>query len=314
MKNHTATVLLQSFFSAALGIEKKYCLYLPPGYRQSNRRYAVLYLFRGHEQEWFDRYMDKSRGGRAVQDLLDEMIAAGKIPPIIAVGVGLTSDDHQVYGLGVNFLNPAAAGGHPGIGSGLWERYLRHDLISHIDNTYRSIPDSAARAADGFSLGGYTAVMLAIKHPGLFGAVGSYDGSHMFHNLNDPRLPGDRPDDSLWLREDAMFAPAFRRKGRKNYDHDYILSYNPLNLLDNMPTAQKSILRKTRFSIRSAAGDGMAGNRDRALHLLTLLNRHGIANTAGHLVLSEAAGHTWKDADRHLRENLPVFFNHHREQ
>lgn len=150
------TVKTGRFFSEALGVEKRYKIYLPPGYSYTEARYPVLYLFRGHEDEWFNPFQDHSRGGSAVQDIADELIQAGQIGEMIIVGVSMASDDGQVFGLGVNFLNPALAKKHPGIGSGRFEDYFLHDLIPHVDAEYRTLGHPGARAADGFSLGGYT--------------------------------------------------------------------------------------------------------------------------------------------------------------
>lgn len=299
------SVLTPSFYSPALGIEKRYKIYLPPGYDHEQQRYPVLYLFRGHENEWFDPYQDHSRGGEAIQNLMDELIGDGIIGKLIVVGVGMTSDNGQVYGLGINFLNPRLAGRQGGIGSGQFEDYFVNDLIPHIDHHYRTIPQRACRGADGFSLGGYTAVMLAIKHPQLFCSVGSYDGSHMFRDLDDPRLAYDRHDDLLWVRNDNLFAPAFRRPRQRRYDVAYMMSYSAVNLLEKISPADRRLLEKTDFFIQSAAFDGLQGNRDRAVHLVTLLHLHGIPNRAGRLILSNDAHHTWKFADLHMRETLP---------
>lgn len=295
----------EAFFSPALGISKQYQIYLPPGYQESGRRYPVLYLFRGHEKEWFDPYQDHSRGGTAIQHLADELIQAGKIGEMIIVGVSMTSDDGEVYGLGINFLNPEKAKGHPGIGSGKFEDYFTRDLISHIDTAYRTIPDRAHRGADGFSLGGFCSVMLAIKHPELFASVGSYDGSFMFRNLNDPRYSFPTGDDTLWVRSDDLFAPAFRRRGHNRYDIDYLLSYNSLNLLEKLPPKKKALVQATNFYIKSAAFDGFQGNRDRSVHLVTLFQLYGIKNRVSSMVLSNDAHHNWKFADLHIRKTLP---------
>ncbi len=299
-------VVKGKFFSPILGVEKHYNVYLPPGYEQSRRRYPVLYLFRGHEDEWFNPYQDHSRGGEAVQHLGDDLIRRRRIGKMLIVGVSSTSDDGEVQGLGVNFLNPRAVQKHPGVGSGRFEDYLVYDLIPHIDATYRTIADREHRGADGFSLGGFTAVMLAVKHPELFGSVGCYDGSHMFHNLNDPRLNFTTFDDPLWVRNDDMFAPAFRRPRHKKYDIDYLLSYNTLNLLEQLPPQEKAKVQSIHFYITSAAFDGFQGNRDRAIHLMTVFALHGIENRATSLILCNDAHHNWKFADLHLRLSLPL--------
>ena len=304
----TGSVSRETFDSPILGVKKNYQIYLPPGYyRSPQKHFPVLYLFRGHEKEWFDPYQDHSRGGVAIQHLADELINAGEIGEMIIVGPGMMSDDGEVYGLGVNFLNPAQAKQHSGIGSGRFEDYFVTDVIGHIEREYRAIPKQQARGADGFSLGGYTAVMLALKHPGLFSSVGSYDGSHMFLHLNDPRysLNSYHDLDTLWVRNDKMFAPAFCNPGRKKYNIEHLRRYSSLDILEGLTAAQKKRIRqKIKFYIKTAAFDGFQGNRDRGVHLVTLFQLFGIPNHASALVLSSDAHHTWKFADLHMRETL----------
>ncbi len=302
--NLAGKVISGKFYSQVLKIEKRYKIYLPPSYFTSSDRYPVVYLFRGHEKEWFDPYQDHSRGGRAIQHLADELIQSGEMGEMILVGVSMASDDGSVMGLGVNFLNPEATGSVTGIGTGQFESYLLNDVIPHIESTYRVRKGREYRGADGFSLGGFLTVMMAVKHPELFCSVGSYDGSHMFHNLDDPRHDFGGPDDFLWFRKDDMFAPAFRPPGKIRYDIDYLLKYNPLNILQTMDQSQLALLRSTRFYITSAAFDDSQGNRDRNVHLITLLHQYGIYNQVPSLILSTDAHHNWKFADLHMRETL----------
>lgn len=309
MENHPETrkhgaVKKETFFSPALGVKKNYHIYLPPGYEEPAERYPVLYLFRGHEKEWFDPYQDHSRGGTAIQHLADELIQSGSMGEMIIVGVSMTSDDGAVYGLGINFLNPRKAREHAGIGSGRFEDYFTRDVISHIDTTYRTIPERAHRGMDGFSLGGFCSVMLAIKHPELFSSVGSYDGSFMFRNMKDPRRSSPHNDDNLWVRNDELFAPAFRRPRKNRYDVEYLRSYNPLDLLEKLSAKEKKQIQMMQFYIKSAAFDGFQGNRDRSVHLVTLFQLHGIENCVSSLVLSSDSHHNWKFADLHMRETL----------
>jgi len=302
-KRSTGVVKNVSFHSKALGVEKKYRIYLPPGYYSSEKRYPVLYLFRGHEKEWFDPEQDYSRGGKAVQHLADELIADGRMCEMIIVGPSMTSDDGSIYGLGVNFINPEAAKDAEGIGDGQFEDYFCQDVIQHIDSTYRTI--KGVQAADGFSLGGFTSLMLAIKHPGLFCSVGSYDGSHMFRSMNDPRYPGLR-NDTLWLRRDQMFAPAFRRPGTDVHDLEHLLSYNLLNILEGYTKRKLEKIRACRYFITTACADGMEGNRDRGVHVVSVFQQYEIVNQADELVLSNDALHNWHFSDLHLRRTLQL--------
>src|SRR5215472_4454757 len=58
-----------------------------------------------------------------------------------------------------------------------FEDYIAKDLISEIDEKYRTIREKHARAIAGLSMGGYGALKLALKYPGLFAFAGSLSGA-----------------------------------------------------------------------------------------------------------------------------------------
>jgi S-formylglutathione hydrolase FrmB len=64
-----------------------------------------------------------------------------------------------------------------------WEDYFLHDVISDAQDRFR-INGGDARAIAGISSGGYAAVNLALKYPGLFFFAGSLSGP-----LDAPRNP-----------------------------------------------------------------------------------------------------------------------------
>lgn len=299
--SHTGTVRLVSFYSTALGIPKSYNIYLPPNYDTASTRYPVVYLFRGHEREWVNSHEDSSRGGRAVQDIADSLIAAGAIRPMILVMPGLSSDDNTVPGMGIDFLHVELAEGKRGLGTGRFERYLVDDLISHIDATYRTIPDRQHRGTDGFSLGGYTALMLAVRHPDRFASAGCYDGTHMWLDLNDPRHDDGPTDDFTWLKQ-PMFAPAFGSPP----DTDYMNRYNTASLIRHVSPDTLARIRQVRFHIQSAAFDGDKGNIDRNRHIVEILRQAGIPNSFSDTPVTADAIHNWHYADLHITMTLPL--------
>jgi hypothetical protein len=71
-----------TFLSQALGIEKSFNIYLPQGYENGKEKYPVMYLFRGHEDEW------KERGN--IKELADEAVTDEEIGEMIIVLPGLT--------------------------------------------------------------------------------------------------------------------------------------------------------------------------------------------------------------------------------
>lgn len=126
-------------------------VYLPPGYETGTARYPVVYNLHGGggspERQW-----DRTR--KTLTDAMDN----NRVHPVIYVFVN---------GLGnTNFVNNRE-------GKQI-ERSLVTELIPFVDKTYRTIANRAGRAVDGFSMGGYGALMLAFRNPELFASVVSY--------------------------------------------------------------------------------------------------------------------------------------------
>src|SRR5688572_22828110 len=71
------TISAASFRSVTLGEDIAYNVYLPAGYEGSDKRYPVLYLLHGRG--------DSMAAWTQVKGELDAMIAAGEIPPLIAI-------------------------------------------------------------------------------------------------------------------------------------------------------------------------------------------------------------------------------------
>ena len=131
------------------GTRASYLIYLPPSYASdSNRRFPVLY--------WLHEGNGNQLNGAPMVALLSDKMRSGNIPPFLVVLVqGLPS---------VRYFN-ARDGKRP------VEDVIVHDLIPHIDATYRTIASPAARAIEGMSMGGYGALRLGLKFPQLFGVV-----------------------------------------------------------------------------------------------------------------------------------------------
>lgn len=71
-----------------------------------------------------------------------------------------------------------------------FEDYIVKDLISDVDEKYRTIHDGHARAIAGLSMGGYGAIKIGVKYPELFALAGSLSGA--FNGPTD--LAKRRPD------------------------------------------------------------------------------------------------------------------------
>lgn len=152
-----SSVIYRSFYSPALRLEKKYCLYLPPSYYQDdNRRYSSVYLLPGlmdYERTWCDK-------GR-IHEHMDNLIGSGKIGEMIVV---MPDKEYEAA------IKPEL--------SELFARYLGVDLVSHIDRDYRTIAHRNHRGIEGLSLGASWAMRMALWYPHLYSSVSCLSGGY----------------------------------------------------------------------------------------------------------------------------------------
>lgn len=129
-----------------------YNIYLPPGYDQSEHRYPVIYVLHGGG--------GNEDGMRFVaEEYAEKFIATGVMPPALLV---FPSGGPDSFFLDNGVIRQQAY--NP-------DAYLVRELIPHIDDNYRSIKESRARAITGFSMGGYGTYHFAFKYPEFFGAA-----------------------------------------------------------------------------------------------------------------------------------------------
>ncbi len=127
-------------------------VYLPPGYESGDARYPVVYNLHGAGGGSPDRQWERTR--KTLRDAMEN----NRVAPRIYV---------FVEGLGDTFFVDA----DPGLKV---ESSIIQELIPLIDKRYRTIAAANGRAIDGFSMGGFGALMLAFRHPEHFSAVVSY--------------------------------------------------------------------------------------------------------------------------------------------
>jgi len=150
------TLTSSSAFSAALGENISYEIYLPNGYDSSQDRYPTMYLLHGRG--------DTMQAWTREKDDLDSLIGSGAIPPTIVV-----MPDAPWSGRGSWYVDSQYTGSdYPGRPV---ETALTHDLVNAIDAAYRTVPDRAARGVGGYSMGGYGALRYVLAHPDVFSAA-----------------------------------------------------------------------------------------------------------------------------------------------
>jgi enterochelin esterase-like enzyme len=146
--------------------ERDLFVYLPPGYEASDRRYPVAYLLHAFGQDARQLVHPPTDGRRwspPLEDVLDPVFGRMGTSPLIVV----VPDGDTAYGCGQWVDSPV---------TGAYQQYLVHDVVGHVDRTYRTLPYAASRGVLGFSSGGAGAWNLGSQYPGTFGAVAMLSG------------------------------------------------------------------------------------------------------------------------------------------
>jgi enterochelin esterase-like enzyme len=134
-------VTQEAFESRTLKGTRRVWTYLPAGYEASQDLYPTVYfLDGGNYADWMQ-----------VPSVLDQLIAARTIPPIIAVFVEPGSRQEEYS------RNPA------------WRTFMARELVPVIDKRHRTFAAPDHRVIFGSSLGAYGAVDLAVENPDVFG-------------------------------------------------------------------------------------------------------------------------------------------------
>jgi len=141
--------------SVAMHKTYKAAVVIPSSYDKIKDTFPVLYLLHGgfgHYRDWIDKTTDK----QLLQRLADQYNMIIVLPEGAVFSYYIDSP-----------VNKAS----------LFESYIVKDVVSKIDNTYRTKRSSKARVISGLSMGGYGALYLSARHPDLFGAAGSMSGA-----------------------------------------------------------------------------------------------------------------------------------------
>ncbi|HLO02694.1 MAG TPA: alpha/beta hydrolase-fold protein [Symbiobacteriaceae bacterium] len=182
----TGTVRLIPALSV-LGRERRVWLYLPPGYAESKERYPVLYMHDG--QNLFDQATAYA-GEWGVDETLEELIAAKKVPPMIVVGIdngGQARMDEYVP-----FKTKYGQGGE----ADAYVAWLIKELKPQIDGAFRTKSGPESTWIGGSSLGGYISLWAGLHHPEVFGGILAFS------------TPFDLGDGAAVIREAIAQRPA----------------------------------------------------------------------------------------------------------
>jgi enterochelin esterase-like enzyme len=155
--------------SKVFGHEKHYRLYLPQDYKRAQpasagRRFPVVYFFHG----WGGRHF-ADESARLDYVKLQELVDKYRVIMVMWDG-----------NIDLKEPRPYNVGNHEDVKFQVQMKDYFPELVQHIDATYRTISNRDNRSIIGFSMGGFTSLLLAGKYPDMVSAIVSMMGSPEF--------------------------------------------------------------------------------------------------------------------------------------
>jgi enterochelin esterase family protein len=163
--------------SGAVGDQRDYYVYTPPGYDASakKKKYPVLYLLHG--------YSDDASGWTAVgraNVIFDNLIAQQKAKPMIVVmTLGYGAPEMLTHGFN--------AFSHNDLRERNIEKFreaLLTEVIPQIEKEYHAATDRNSRAIAGLSMGGSESLFVGLTSADRFGWIGAFSTGGLGENLD----------------------------------------------------------------------------------------------------------------------------------
>jgi enterochelin esterase family protein len=156
----------QANYKNYAGEDKRMHVYLPPDYAgNAGARYPVLYLNHGGGDDDSKWTSEDPRSGGYADDILDNLIAAGKAKPIIIVMPNTR---------GCATFDPSPIGADDKCS----QEYLK-DIIPYVDSHYRTKASREYRALAGLSMGGMVVIHTGFQHLDTFSELYIYSSGHI---------------------------------------------------------------------------------------------------------------------------------------
>lgn len=169
--------------SPTLKMKRRMTVYTPAGYEKGGH-YPVLYLLHGaggDEDAW-------TTLGRTAQ-IMDNLVAQGKAKPMIVVMPNGNPNCQAAPGeWSKGMYKPSFMGHQDGKAVATMDESFK-DIVSFIDNNYRTIKSRNGRAVCGLSMGGGHTFHISMRYPETFNYYGLFSaGLHLDGNIN-PQAP-----------------------------------------------------------------------------------------------------------------------------
>ncbi|MCA9195273.1 MAG: esterase family protein, partial [Planctomycetales bacterium] len=203
--------------SQLLGGTRKYAVYLPAGYDQSQRSYPALYLLHGggDDQTGWVQFGE-------VQHIADQEIAAGRATPMIIIMPDANTGRRGYF----NDIH----------GDWPYEDFFFQELMPHVEAEYRIKSEKRYRAVAGLSMGGGGSFMYALHHPELFSSscplsasCGPLNFEEAKSRFSRPRPGNDASTTATPLSDEQIEA--------------YYKKHSAVELVNSIPEDQKNSVR-----------------------------------------------------------------------
>lgn len=250
--------------SAAMNKTYKAAVVLPDSYAKSKIAYPVLYLLHGGGGQFSD-WLRQTPDKLLLHKLSDQY-------NLIIV----TPEGERLGGYLDSPVQP----------DNLFETYLTKEVLTKIDNTYRTVRDRKGRVITGLSMGGHGALYLATRHPDLYCAAGSMSGALDLNPANWRITPEFA----------KQIAPGFERiLGPLGSTPDHYAAHSVVNMTDKMKTNGLPL-------IIDCGVDDFLIEPNREVH------RRLVYNKTPHVYIEWPGGHTWEYWENSLPYHVLFFY------
>jgi enterochelin esterase-like enzyme len=194
------------FFSPALGMERSYLIYLPPGYEAAaarGQRFPVLYFLHGSPSTPDIIF----KAGRIGVDY-DVLLHEHRIRPFLMV---MPDGRNGTFMSDTEWANT--------VKDGKYGSFVTN-VVHAVDRRWATIPNRHDRLIAGFSEGAYAALNLTLHHLPVFGALESWSGyTHQSHTKGT--FAGE-PLFKVQANEPNMYIHKVARRVRRAGLHAYL--------------------------------------------------------------------------------------------
>ncbi len=194
------------FFSHALGQQRSYFVYLPPGYTRAvarGRHYPVYYFLHGSPGRPTGPF-DIARIGIAYDVLLHEH----RIKPFLMV---MPDGRNGTFRSDTEWANTLRGGKYGSFVT---------DVVHQVDAHFATIPKRKDRMIAGYSEGAYAALNLSLHDIGTFGSLESWSG-YTHERADKPPFQGE-PVAAIQASEPNLYLPQVAAKVRRLGLHAYL--------------------------------------------------------------------------------------------